>query len=315
MRKSILNLLLLTALALVTTGAIAAEQPEQSKSLDELQRLDFVAGSIADNAVTGEEPDLRLNAMRSAAFSVGAQHGYVDQFAHMKSQLRANADYLDEIWDFGTVMRLASKGPRELYLLPPVIQEVNDATVSSSDHNRIRVADKLYRIVKDERLVLSPPNWRTYLLFDQPVDLSLPARPLLPKTPQEKARWAQWVAEGWAAGVRQASREMAHRFRQLGADFNGMVRYMRLAVEGRIRETDVASNRQWVAGRDDQMRINERTYQISRPAAFERDLDKWRLRNVDPRNGYRYPLETEHQKARPGYDRAPAEESGGDSNE
>jgi defect-in-organelle-trafficking protein DotC len=274
---------------------------QEAKSLDELRRLDFVAESLENRAITGEEADLRLESMRNAALTLGAQHGYVFGMNRIKNQLRANADYLDKIWDFGTIMRLASSGDRELYLLPPVIQEVNDTIVGSEDHQRLRVADKLYRIVKEERLVLAPPNWRDYLLFDQPVSLSAPAEPLLPKTPEEKRDWAQWVTEGWEAGRQQAVREMARRFRQMGSDFTGMVRYMRLAVEGKIKETRVASDRQWVTGGGDQMRINERIYQVSQPASLDPDMNNWETRNVDPRDGYRYPIEERRQSARPGW--------------
>ncbi|MCP1674272.1 defect-in-organelle-trafficking protein DotC [Natronocella acetinitrilica] len=291
-----------TIAALLLAGLFsgAAMAGSEARSISDLRSLNFNA-SVFGSAGGEEEFDLRRRALRDAALATGAQHGYVDQMERLKRQLRANADYMDQTWDFSTVMRLATHGEEELYLLPPVIRELRNSMIATEGHQRLRVSDTTYLIEKRERLVLAPPNWRDYLLFDQPVRVTTPPKPLLPNTPEEMTAWVEGVERGWVAGARQASQEMGRRLEQLGGDYTGMLRYMRLLTEGKIESPFVASSQEWVTGGGAEMRINERVYQISRPSSLNANMDDWKTLELDTRGGYRYPVELDRLRALPGY--------------
>lgn len=298
---SIRQALLAALLSAAFSGLASAAEPQ---SRDDLASLDFEAGSVSNFSGGGleeTEEDLRLTALRDAALSTGAQHGYVAKLEGMKEQLRGNADYLSQIWDFSLVMRLATRGDESLYLLPPIIREVDEAKVTSADRQRLRVSDRTYQIRRRERLVLSPPNWRDYLLFDRNPEVSLPPEPLLPDTDEERRIWESAIDRGWQAGERQAVREMTRRFERLGTDYIGMLRYMRLLASGQIEAPFVSSERKWVVGGGDEMRINEKRYEISRPASLNPDAESWEGFSSEARDGYRYPEELRDLEASPGY--------------
>lgn len=260
-------------------------------SLRSLQSMTYVKGMplAGDNSLESK----RFLAMKDAAMSVGAQHGYVETMNQLREQINAESQAHDDLFAFKDLMRLAAPGEKSLYYLPPSVIEINEVTEGSADGSTMVVSGKYYEILKKERLVTSPPDWREYLLFDIPVDVAKPVGALLPKTPEEQASWSDWVAEGWEAGIQQAFAEMNARVRNLGSDYVGMVRYLRLVEANNIEPSFVASQHRGRVNEGNNLHTNQRTFAITSRAAFNGNDDQWVPLNLDPRGSYRTPDEIE----------------------
>lgn len=286
-------LLLALAVAMTAQAAHANELTPgvqyDNSSLQDLQKLHY----YKDMPLAGDDDlaNKRHESMREAAIAVGAQNGYVSEMNKLRTQLNSESKTWDMQFPFKDVMRLAAPGEKSLYFLPPVIHESKEVTAHSDDNNRIKVSGQYYDIVKKERLVTAPPDWREYLLIDIPVDVSKPVGALLPKTPQEQQLWSDWISEGWESGVLQANAEMSSRIRNLGSDITGMVRYLRLVKERKIEPSYVASQYIGKVNAGDSMHMNQRTFAITAPASFNGNEKQWIPLDLDPRGSYRTPDE------------------------
>lgn len=239
---------------------------------------------------------LRNKAMRDAALATAAQRGYAFRMGELRDQIVRRTEELDRLFDFNTLMRVASEGSNHQYLLPPVIQEAKEIVTSSNQSDYMRVSGRVFKIKKPERLVTAAPGWREYLLDELPVAFSVPYEVLLPKTEEERREWERACDEGWQSGVAQANDEMRYRVAQLGGDFSGMLRYVRLGLEGKVSEPVVASAHTNVVGNGREMREDETTYRITRNAALDADMKKWPARGMDNRDSLRYPDEAVYRQ-------------------
>ena len=250
---------------------------------------------IAPSSDEGQQQEaaqrnLRLAAMKESAISLGAQHGYVSRLDGHKAYFETHPEIFD-IFDFDLIMRLAAPGDEEMYLLPPVIQRLDNVSAVSESATRVRISGLVHVIKRPARLVLNPPDWRQYLIWDEEVAVQQPSKALLPKTAEEQAMWSRWVAEGWKWGVLTADDEMRFRIRRLGEDFNGMVRYMTLAFQGKVKRPFIASQHTPVVGGGTEMRENESVYEISIPAQLHPQASDWDPIFGDGRQSLRYPSE------------------------
>jgi len=294
MIREIAKVTLLAAIIGTSFQCVSADFTQKSMSLGSLQSMDNKnSTNLLKEAGIGvdDTTQMRLKAMREAAMAAGAQHGYVDHLNELKTRISSDAKSLDDLYDFSVLMRLASGINDDLYLLPPVIQESKNIVATSDDSRVMRISNKMYVIEKPERLVTAAPNWRQYILFDQSVEVVSPPPVLLPRDDKEKKYWAEWVQNGWIQGVNQAEREMTYRVRQLGNDFIGMTKYMRLLTDGKITKTVVVSSHQNVIGKDNEMREGEKVIQISVPAKLNPNASKWNTIEMSNRDSLRYPVE------------------------
>lgn len=284
-------LILALSLAVLVPAAHASIPGIQDDGmrLKEIQAMHYIKGMnlAGDDDVANK----RYAAMRDAAMTVGAQHGYIEEMNRIRRQLVVEEKVWDDLFAFKDLMRIASAGENSLYFLPAVIHESEQVTSRSDDHNRILVSGQYYEIIKRERLVTNPPDWREYLLIDIPVDASKPVGALLPKTPTEQAYWANHVEDGWKAGVLQANSEMLARIRHMGSDYIGMIKYVRLVAEGKIEPSFVASATQNLVNQGSSMHLNQKTFAITSPAVFNGNVRDWKPLDLDPRGGYRTPDE------------------------
>lgn len=258
-------------------------------SLKNLQSMHFEPGVnlIADDDIANK----RFNAMRDAAMAIGAQHAYVQTMNGFKEDILKESQVFDSIFAFKDIMRMATVGEQSLYYLPPVIQESMDVTASSDEFDQIVVSGQYYQILKKERLVTNPPDWREYLLIELPVELSKPSPALLPRTPEEQKVWAANIEKGWEAGILQASEEMSARSRNMGSDFIGMVKYLRLVEEKKVRPSFVAGQYRGKQAEGTSMHLNQRSFAITESAHFNGKESQWLPMSLDTREGLRTPAE------------------------
>ncbi|MND11575.1 hypothetical protein D3C87_351530 [compost metagenome] len=294
MKNNIAKVTVLAAIIGASFQCVSADFTQQNMSLNSLQSMDNKNSTVLlKEAGIGvdDTTQMRLKAMKEAAMAAGAQHGYVDHMNELKTAISRDDAALDDLYDFSVLMRLASGVDNDLYMLPPVINESNNVVATSDDSRRMRISNRMYVIEKPERLVTAAPNWRQYLLFDQAIEVVSPPNVLLPRDNNEKKYWSEWVQSGWIQGVNQAEREMTYRVRQLGNDFVGMTRYMRLVTDGKISKPVVVSSHQNVIGKDNEMREGEKVIQISVPARLNPNASKWDTIEMSNRDSLRYPTE------------------------
>lgn len=291
MKRNKLSIAAGLLLSLVTMSANASYN-----SIEDIGSLKYSEEKSAIDGISSEGQ--RTEAQRDAALSVGAQYGYFAYMNELKKEIRAKEAQFDMLFDFNTLMKLVSDGYDELYLLPPVIIEINDSIQLSDDARTIKLEDKAYQILKQERLVTSAPNWRQYLLYDRDVEVSEPPNVLLPKTIAEELNWKQWVLKGYESGMRQADREMTRRAENLGTDFNGMLRYSRLTQQNKVNAPVVVSSYQEVVGNGNRMAEGERIIKLQVGSSLNSNSEEWEALILDTRDSYRLPLESKDYEAK-----------------
>ena len=274
----------LSALAIMTlTGGATMAQSQDSRSMEALHesqrvldRIDDIAQGDTSSLEGATSEDVRLRAMKEAAFSIGAQEGYLYQINQLRSIIEQESDWVDAAFDFRTLLKVNGTDASEKFVIPPVIEEVNNAMAMEEDGSQIKLSGTVYRILSNVRLSSAPPNWRQYLFPVEDKPSNAPPKDLLPKDSDEKQLWAAWVQEGFQSGLEIADIEMRDRIRRLKTDFKGMVRYMRLAAENKVKEPVVAMEHINVEGDGDTMKIRSSIYSITEGASFETDIKEWR---------------------------------------
>ena len=231
------------------------------------------------------------------ALQVGAQHAFLSRMGEWKGRFYEAEEMLNKQYDFGAIMRVAHHGDSSMYLLPAVIQKANDVTALSNDFKTIRISDIVWVIRKPERLVTRPPNWRAYLIYDDQIEPTNPPAEVLPETPEEIGLWKEWVSEGWARGILQADQEVADRIRALSEDYLGMIRYVRLAYEGKIDTPFISREYADVVGGGDEMRERETIFTLTKPVRLNPNMETWQPLILDDRGSLRYPDEFPEAKA------------------
>ncbi|MEZ9709233.1 type IV secretory system conjugative DNA transfer family protein [Vibrio breoganii] len=261
-----------------------------SETMESLQGKRFIKDGAPTEIFEGKD-GVRAKAQRDAALRIGAQYGYMYKLDALKATINQSSDALDTIFDFNRLMKLTVQGQKQLYLLPPVILETRDGVQLSPDSRQLSKYDTTWEILKPERLVITAPNWRQYLVYDRSIDIAPAPNALLPKNSLESQKWKQWVTQGWESGIKQAEREMTRRANRLGVDFIGMVKYKRLINNDKMHEPIVASTQREVVKVDNKMHENERVITLSRGAVFNADAQDWKALIMDNRGSYRYPTE------------------------
>lgn len=268
------------AAALAGSGAAALAQSGVPPTADELKRMPLSGKSELDLKLA-EERDLRSKAQREAAHSFGARSGLLRRSYEIRQSLDKMAGQLDAIYNFNALMltdfqpgESATDGRARL-VVPPVIVE-SGRTFNQEDSFLIRQRDKVLRIDSNAHFAPVAPNWRKYLVRDLgETQATLPHASLLPRIPEERANWDKWVAEGFAAGVEQASAIFEADQARLSRDFEGMIRYHELVEQKVVSLPFVATRNDGVTGDGNQLNINDVTLRITVMPAFQTDPKGW----------------------------------------
>ena len=278
----------LLAIPMISTNVMA------ELSLGDLQGLDQTSISkIESIRAEGLAQSAKFRQIEQVALTLGAQYGYADRVKEMKKITKELESYLDNLFDFKQIMLAATDGKNEIYFLPPVITELNDIVSVSENNKVLRTTDKLFEITRKEKLVTSAPNWREYLLYHSDPITQHPNPQFLPKTPEEKEVWKEAISRGWSAGAFQADQVLNNRIEELGNDFVGMARYMRLVSEGKIKKAVIAKVHRNVVGGGDDMRINDTIYRLTSETSLVANAMEWKALVLDTREGLRYEEEIE----------------------
>lgn len=245
-------------------------------TLSELQQLED-DGAPSNNVFGGEEfeferLEIRMEALREAALSLGARAGLATRTKEIRETLDSRQAYLDQVFDF---RRLLIRAPSGLLMEPPVVNESFDNLSIETDGQVAAVSDRVLNINREAKIVSAPRNWRTYLERDWG-EVKRPPAVLLPKTKEEREEWQLLVAKGWREGQQQADAIFQSDLNRLVGDFNGMVRYRVLLSQGIITPPFALEIDRGVTGGGREMRVGDRAVQITGPSQLRPDALEWK---------------------------------------
>ncbi len=259
-------LALLSVIAAVGTGrAQEAPAPADGVAPPSLNDIMQLKGSASDPMV-----DLRNKMIATEARTVGFRAGLANRGVEYKKLLDARTTILDAMFQFQTLL---SPGG----VLPPVIVEAQDTAAYEDD--QMRTATRVYKIVRPEHLVSVPPTWRDYLLMGLIIKatVDMPEGDARPKNKDEMKVWQDNVLEGWKQGEKGADDIFEENLNRLTRDFNGMLRYSILLKQGVITPTQVAESHRAVTGDTIEIKLDDRSRQITKKAELQIDPRKWRV--------------------------------------
>lgn len=274
----LITILVLTLLALTAHGgpARAVEDaatlpspmplPDAPDSLDKLQSIK------KENPGKGNMPfDLRNDAQKQAALSYGARGGLAAREYQIHKDLEMRSGYLDKVFDF---RQLLISAPSGLLIEPPVISEEQKAMIISEHGRQAAVADRIYNITVQAKIVGTPHSWRNYLVRDWS-KVTPPPDLLRPATAEERKKWRAWVEQGWKLGVAQADEIFQDDLNELTSDYQGMVRYRMLLAQGMVSPPYATQHDRGVTGGGKMMRIGDREVLISSMPELVTGTEAW----------------------------------------
>lgn len=210
---------------------------------------------------------IKAQALRETATSLGAQGALAWRAKAINNTLKKEASSLENLYDFNRLML-----PNNV--LPPVLAESSN-TLTQSNANTLRLADKTYKILSPAHFTTTPPTWRTYLWlsFKQP---DIPDKTLLPKTQGEANIWNNYLKVGWEKGLTQANQIFSANMSRLKRDYLGMVLYRKLYSQHMVSAPFVARAELGVTGDKNEVRINDQVLKITSRSALQTDSSKWK---------------------------------------
>ncbi len=215
--------------------------------------------------------NIRQNAIKEAALSYGARGGLAWRTFEIRQELENKSAYLDKVFDFGQLLIAAPSG---LLIEPPIISEDENSMIIDAAGQEAAVADRIYNIAVNARIVSAPRYWRNYLERDWG-DVSPPPDILLPENKEERELWIDHVRKGWEKGYEQADEIFQDDLHMLTADYQGMVRYRMLLAQSMVSAPYALQVDRGVTGGGDKMRIGDRAIQISGRPQFKPGSDEW----------------------------------------
>lgn len=258
------SLLIASTLLLAACSSFRPDSPRMKQPADaSLSTLKKLSNAKAKDQIG----DLRMQALRDTALSVGARGGLAARSKILNMMLCKQEPLIDRVFDFRRLLLDKS-------VLPPVLVEGRE-TLDTGGPDVIRLSDRYYEILQQARFVTNPPNWREYLWmhYTQP---ETPDRSLLPRTNSEKTVWQAYITEGWKAGEQQAELIFAENLARLKRDYEGMLRYRTLLNQRMVSLPFVAETDLGVTGDSEHMTINDRILRITAFPELQLDPSQWK---------------------------------------
>lgn len=219
--------------------------------------------------------EIRHDAMKEAALSYGARGGLNWRTYYIRQEIETRASYMDKVFDF---RQLLIPAPSGLLIEPPIISEAIDAMTIEKGGLEAAVADRIYNIGRNARIVSTARTWRAYL-ERQWGEVKPPPDLLLPETKEEQEKWNKWFDAGWDAGVVQADEIFQADLQKLSADYQGMVRYRTLLSQGMVSPPYALQVDRGVTGGGNEMRVGDRAVSITGLPELRTGTQEWQPAN------------------------------------
>lgn len=264
----------LAAVLLINVAPVSAQSMQAldtappPPSMKELQEQDV--GAAPEKAGT-MGLQIRNDAVREAALSYGARGGLASRTFEIQRRLAEYDSSLTRTFDFS---RLLIAAPSGFLIEPPIVSEAQKAVLVNGGGQKAVVADRVFRINKEARIVTAPRDWHLYLERDWG-HVNPPPALLLPKDRDERKQWRQLVAEGWQAGIQQADEIFESDLDRMTNDFVGMARYRELLSQNMITPPYAMHEDRGVTGGGVEMRVGDRGVAITGPSVLIPRSDAW----------------------------------------
>ena len=236
----------------------------QPYNIDQLQDL---SSSSAYYKQHGSAENLRQQALKQVAQTLGVQAGLAHEAKIVNKRLATHAQRMDMVFNFNNLLY-------NHYLLPPVIIQDTNSLKVSNDGTVIRAGGHSYRIIKQVQFVTAPPTWRDYLLMSYPAP-QMPPQSILPKNNAEQKIWSSAVVAGWKQGIQQALSIFTVNMHKLSRDFNGMVLYKRLLAKNMVSPFYVKKKHLGITGDSQHITVDDTTLQITDKPQFQQTGKLW----------------------------------------
>lgn len=257
--------ILLPAVGLLCACAshVTNDTPINTNSYQQLANLtqNSVGGA---SALSGNQ--IRMNAVKQAALTLGAQSGLAYESQKINANLLQNAQHLRTIFNFDPLILNHS-------ILPPVLVQGRN-TLNLDSSTVIRMANQSYTIQQNAKFVTAPPTWRTYLIMDYKKP-DIPNKTLLPENEDEQTVWRENLETGWKSGVSQADMIFQENLARLKQDFKGMILYRKLLAEHMVTPPYVASTDLGITGDREHLNIGDRILRISALPGLQTNSKDW----------------------------------------
>jgi len=243
----------------------------ETKTPRKMEELQEIPGYV-ESEVTDKMPwDIRREALEEAALSFGARGGLAQRSFEIRQELDGRATSMDKVFDFRQLLIAAPSG---FMLEPPIISESLNSLLIENDGQSAAVADAIYQIHENVKIVSAPRNWRTYLERGWP-EVEDPPEILRPKNEEERMIWRQKVKEGWKEGYAQGDEVFVEDLNRLVADFDGMIRYRKLLAQGMVSPPFAQQVDSGVTGEANLMRVGDRAVVIKETPQLISGSKEW----------------------------------------
>lgn len=216
--------------------------------------------------------DIRMDALREAAISYGARGGLARRTYEIRQTLKARSSSLNKIFDF---RRLLIAAPSGFLIEPPIISEAVDNMLIDARGTEAAVADRIFNIGVNAKIVSAPRTWNQYLERSYN-EVDPPPQILRPKDSEERKKWKRWVEIGWENGVEQADEIFNADLARLQSDFEGMVRYRKLLAQGMVSAPYALENDRGITGGGSLLRIGDRSVRLTGLPQLKPGYEEWR---------------------------------------
>lgn len=276
MRGAIALLLIAAFVSIVPTVSRAQGITDVAPppSLEQIKSIK-VRKMPADGGQSGLPIDIRNDALKEAALSYGARGGLAWRTFFIRQEMETRARYLDKVFDF---RQLLIPAPSGLLIEPPIIGESVDAMLIEQGGQNAAVADRVYNIGRNARIVSTARTWRAYL-ERQWGAITPPPEILMPVNDEEMVLWLGFVDKGWLAGVEQADEIFQADLNKLASDYNGMVRYRTLLAQGMVSPPYALQVDRGVTGGGNEMRVGDRSVAITGLPQLQPGTNGWQPAN------------------------------------
>ncbi len=209
---------------------------------------------------------IKRQALKEVSMALGAQGALAWQSEHINNALQSEAQYLDHIFNFNSLLIGRN-------VLPPILVQ-SDKTLNLDNDSAIRLANKTYELISPARFVTTPPTWRTYLWLNYKKP-SIPDHSFLPRSRAESLIWNQYLQEGWSQGLQQADSIFSANLARLKRDYVGMVLYKKLLSQRMVSAPYIAKADLGVTGNGRQLRIDDQILRITGNSELQPDSKQW----------------------------------------
>lgn len=222
--------------------------------------------SLQQAAASRGISQIRLQALRQTAATLGAQGALAWRSEHIDKALAAESNTLDHVFDFNQLMLKHN-------VVPPVLAQ-SDNSINIANSDAIRLADKTYQIISPAHFASAAPTWRTYLWLSYKKP-DAPNATLLPRNQHEVAYWNSYIQVGWKQGLTQANQIFSANLARLKRDYAGMILYHQLLDKHMVSAPFVAHSDLGVTGDSNHIRINDQVLRITANSALQTNSKDW----------------------------------------